>query len=213
MKRTTPIVRTALTLIVPAAFLLAGAARSEMAPPDTVRAAREGLAPFLNALPEERREGCDGAQLGEPFRVYTITPAALDAYRAGDPASSLVSPTGMWLFPVVAGGRSRFLLTVDTVDGAGRAVSLGQAGLAAELDRLLLQWPREGGYDPLLVSVFSAATHFFTIPQKDAQNLTPFVFGPGGKERAGPNPYSATADLAGTVSGLKAAAEAARAQP
>ena len=211
MQRTPSIVRTALALVVPAVFLLPGAARGEAAPAEAVRAAQEGLAPFLNALPGERRQGCDGAKLGEPFRVYTITSAALDAYRAGDPASSLISPTGMWLFPVVAGDRSRFLLTVDGVDGAWRAVSLGQAGLAAELDRLLLQWPRARGYDPLLVSVFPAATHLFTIPEKDGQNLTPFVFGPEGKERAGPNPYSATAELARTVSGLKSAA--GRAQP
>lgn len=213
MKRLAQTVRTSLALVAPALLLFAGIARSETAPPAAVRAAQEGLAPFLNTLPAGQREECGGAELGGPFRVYTIAPSALDAYLVGDPVASLISPTGMWLFPVVVDGRSRFLLTVDTVDGFWRAVSLGQAGLAAELDRLLLQWPREKGYDPLLVSVFAAATHFFTIPQKDGRNLTPFVFGREGKERTGQNPYSETSDLARAVPGLKATIAANRAQP
>jgi hypothetical protein len=206
-------VRSLLVLIILPLFLFSWNVRCETAPPEAIWAAREGLPPFMNALPERQREGCGGAELGDPFRVYTITPAALDAYLVGDSVASLISPTGMWLFPVVAEGRSRFLLTVDTVDGSWRAVSLGQAGLAAELDRLLLRWPREKGYDPLLVSVFAASTHFFTIPQKDGRNLTPFVFGREGKERSGPNPYAETADLARAVPGLQAAVEANRSQP
>jgi len=206
-------VRSLLVPIVLPLFLFGWNARSETAPPEASRAAREDLPPFLNALPERQLEGCAGAELGDPFRVYTITPAALDAYLVGDPVASLISPTGMWLFPVVAAGRSRLLLTVETVDGSWRAVSLGQAGLAAEIDHLLLQWPREKGYDPLLVSVFAAATHFFTIPQKDGQNLSPFVFGREEKEPSGPNLYSETTDLAGAIPGLKAAAEANRARP
>ena len=74
----------------------------------------------------------------------------------------------------------RAILTVARLNGASKAVALGQASLARELEQVIQQWPRSKGYEPLLIMVFQAKVYLFTVPQKDDFNLTPFIFERGG---------------------------------
>ena len=156
-------------------------------PSVVVEAARSGLPSFLESIPPAEKSNfgfapsarIDQAVLGRPFKVYAITPTALSAYREGDTVTSLLSPTGMWFFPIVFNGDIRSILTVARVKGDWKAVAIGRASLAGELRKVMNRWPRSAGYDPFLVMVFQAKQYFFSIPQIDDYNLNPFNFNSG----------------------------------
>ena len=192
--------------------------RAGTAPQEVVDAARNGLYPFLERILPDKLENygftakdrLDEAELDTPFAVYTITPSALSGYKKGDTVSSLLSPTGMWYFPIMIDGDMRSILTVSRLDGSWKAVAMGQASLAVELKEILRQWPRSLGYEPQLVMVFQVKSYFFTIPQKDDYNLTPFSFDRkfyDDEARTGVEKYSSTSDVSALVNKLKATVE------
>lgn len=163
-------------MLLSASFLMA----EENPPVDVKQAATEGLQPYLNKIPADSLEqygfieGDDlaAADLGTPFRLHTLTPAALEKYRTGMAVASIVTPTTMWYFPVLVAGQVRAVLVVDWLDNKWQAVSLGYAGLARELGALSGQWKAAQGYHPMLIVVFQAKQYLFTVPEKDAYNLT-----------------------------------------
>ncbi len=160
-------------------------------PPAAVEAARSGLPSFLDSIPPSEKANfgfppaarLDQAVLGRPFKVYTITPPALAMYREGDTVNSLLSPTGMWFFPITWNGEMRSILTVSRVSGAWKAVAIGRSSLAGELQKVTKMWPSSAGYDPLLVMVFQTKEYFFSIPQVDNYNLNPFYFKTGSERK------------------------------
>ena len=191
---------------------------AEEVPREVLAAAKKGIIPFLNTIPEEGRasygfgpgDQLDQAEVGIPFRVYTITPSALSNYCPGETVSSLLSPTGMWYFPVMIKGDVKALSIVDQMDGSWEVVSVGDVPLAGELQKVMLNWPRAQGYEPLLIVVFQAGTYFFTIPQEGACNLTPLLIGGRGLGAAllkGKKGYSSLIDISQIVEQLKAAVE------
>lgn len=149
-------------------------------PNDVQQAAQAGLAPFLNQISSDAleqygfRSGDDlqKATLAAPFLLHTITPAALDQYREGLAVASLISPTTSWYFPVLIAGQARAILVVDRQDNQWQAVSLGYAVLAQKLAVLNRQWKAADGYHPILIAVYQAQQYLFTVPEKDAYNLT-----------------------------------------
>lgn len=169
-------------------LLISSGVWAEPAPPEVVEAARIGLLPFLNVHPpgELQKLGfapndmIEKAYVGDPVMLYTITPADLFNATPETPIRSLMTPTGHWFFPVMVGGEARSILTVRRLDGSWKAVEIGAAPMARELQKVRRLWPKSKGYDPLLIAVYQASAHFFTVPQKDDHNLTPLTF--GGKE-------------------------------
>ena len=123
----------------------------------------------------------------------------------------LVTPAGLWYFPVIQSGSPRCVITVAWMDGKWEAVEIGKAGLAAELGKISGQWPKAAGYEPKLVVVYQAAAYFFSVPELDSGNLTPLTFdgvGFGGyRQKTGPE-YSSPAELSELIIPLKEAVEA-----
>jgi len=212
--------RRKLVIGLGAAVLLAvlpeSVSASEFRGDDVATAARCSLAHFLGRAisdgPEKygfvEGERVDQARVGDPFRLYTITPAALAGYAAGDGVSSVLTPTETWFVPVVLGGKIRSILTVDGTGGDCRAVALGKAPLAVELNKVLSRWPPSSGYDVQLVAVFQANAYFFAIPRLDDRNLNPFVFegkGLGLTPKAGTADYSSPVELETIAEELKTA--------
>lgn len=160
--------------------ILLSAASEGIAEEAIIKAAEKGLQPFLNRIPQGELEqfgfakgdSLEQAYAGNPFRLHTITPSALSAYQPGDSADSIISETGMWYFPVMLKNEIRAILIVDQVNGRWKAVSLGKAKLAAELAKVRKQWSEKKGYNPLLIAIFQAGEYLFTVPEKDAYNLT-----------------------------------------
>lgn len=193
-------------------------ASAETAPPEAIAAAEAGLLTFLELItPEDMNnfglspdDNISEAVLGTPFQLYTITPTKL--LNAGDntPVSSLISPTGSWLFPIVLQGKSRAILTVERMEGKWQAVTMGRSGLAGEMEKLNGQWPKTKGYEPKLVGIYQAASYFFTIPEKDSENFTPLFFegtGFGGYRQAAGPEYSSTSSLSSMLGSLKETVE------
>ena len=189
---------------------------SEARMAEVAKAAQIGLPHYLQRLPADETEKygfkaaekSELAQIGEPLRLYTITPDSLAGYRAGDGVRSLLTPTKTWYVPVVLNGGIRAILTVVAEDGGYRAVALGKAPLAGELNKVLKRWPAAEGYQVQLVAVFQANAYFFAIPQVDGHNLSPFIFegkGFGVEPRRGDTGYSSPVDFGGFAKKLQAA--------
>lgn len=200
-------------------LLLPGITPAEIPPPEAVAAAEAGLVRFLAEIPPAELvnfgfaegEATADARVGDPWLLYTMTPTALRSATEDTEVESLVSPTGLWYFPVCLAGRSRCIITVDLMDGQWLAVGIGMAPLAFELEKISLQWPKSGGYSPRLVAVYQAAAYFFTVPQKDNRNLTPLTFdgvGFGGYYQKSLPEYSATSELSELLGPLQEAVEA-----
>jgi len=106
------------------------------------QAAQEGLIHFLGKIPvgSEKKYGFNSRQefdwafLGAPYELYTIHPDLLVSERPV--GSGFLTPLEIWRFPVLSQGSMRTLLTVAKVEGEWKAVAIGGAGIAFELDRL-----------------------------------------------------------------------------
>lgn len=125
---------------------------AELTPsPEIIAAARQGLVDF---------PGLTGASLQEGFQVYTVSPAAL---MSGSDLGANTIPTGQWRFVMSCGQQPMGLLTVAQVEGQWKAVSLGGAGLATEMSRVLKTWSPGNGYNFRFVRVYQAMTDLVEI--------------------------------------------------
>ena len=161
-------------------FSVPNAIAEPKAPDDVVQAAQQGLMPFLDKIPKNsldqfgfgQTDSFDAAVLGTPFLVHTITPSALKQYQSGVTVASLLTPTTLWYFPVLIAGQPKAILVVDQISNQWQAVSLGYPSLAREWDTVCKQWPEFQGYHPVLITIFQAHQHVFTVPEKGNDNLT-----------------------------------------
>lgn len=144
-------------------------------------AATRGLAPLLKAIPigdlehynfPDEKE-LDQATLGNPFRICTITPELILNYSPGTSLEEVVSPTFVWLFPVILKGETRTLLTVDLIDGEWRAVAIGRSGLAKRWASILESWPSSEGYEHTFVRIFQAKADFVILSHPGETKITP----------------------------------------
>ncbi len=190
-----------------ASFLYAGSPK-ETAPKEVIQAAMEGLQPFLESIPQESMAnfGLDGrspARLGAPYKLYTITPAAMETYKSDAPADTIISETSMWHFPVLVGDETKAILVVDNVDGQWEAVSLGYPEVAAQTEAITKQWPKSRGYNPLFIAVFQASEFLFSVPEADPKSLTSIDLSAGAAANKGMGGYSRLDNISDTISRLK----------
>ena len=204
--------------IMAAVFCCAACLTASQNPPaDVLKAAEEGLQPYLNKIPVNELEQYGFAQgdtllaatLGAPFQLHTITPAALEKFSAGTPVGTILTPTSLWYFPVVLAGQTRAVLVVDQLDGKWQAVSLGYAPLAKELGAIRAQWKAAQGYNPVLAVVFQARQYLFTVPEKDANNLTPITSARQPAAKDSGSDYAVLAQAADVIAKLKPAVQSA----
>ena len=149
-------------------------------PDEVAQAASTGLPELLSKIPVGAwgdygfadADEVSRASLGNPMSVGTITPTALEGYRAGDSLQEILSETTLWYIPVQVEDSVRAVLVVDRVDGTWQAVSLGYVPLAGPLGAMLAQWSPSKGYHPKLVMVLQAQQYLFTIPEWGDDNLT-----------------------------------------
>lgn len=156
-------------------------AEKQKVPAEVIQVANEGFSLAVRTLPDEHiskewgvtSESLRTASLGEPFREYQITLAALRNYHKGDTVESLLSERDLWHFPVLVNNEIKIMLWVGRrVKGANLEIAgWGGSNLVPEFDKIMRQWPKSKGYNP----VFIEGAHygwFFTIPEKDSYNLT-----------------------------------------
>jgi hypothetical protein len=214
-------IRLGLWLCLGANFLWA-----QPVPPDVLNAASNGLPAFLESVSFGNRElygftndnDLARARPGVPLRVFTITPQALASHNAEPALTPLLSETTLWYFPILVGQDAKAILVVDQMAGEWKAVSIGYAPLARELDQITKQWPAGAGYHPRLVAAFSANRYYFTVPEVDDHNLSPILM-PGQADESdgtrGLNQarYTTLTPLARSKAQLKAAFDRLPANP
>jgi hypothetical protein len=138
-----------------AAVVLAGGGRGQSSqgppvPAEIRSAAAGGLKEFLNA---DAGKGLDrlgfaaggsdvaGATVGDGFQVYKVDPNRLVNNANATTFDQVVDASNMWQLLVVNGTQPKSMITVDQMNGAPTAVSLGASGLADQLNALLVRWP------------------------------------------------------------------------
>jgi hypothetical protein len=137
----------------------------------------------MNAIPDGHlaRFGFDSraethqSSIGDPLKVYTIEPDALLAYDGGQEMSELLSPTEIWLFPVICADRARVLLTVSRLRGRWQGVDIGGAVHATELERVARDWPRDAGCELHVVKVYQANSTFVCAIRDGTSHLIPLA--------------------------------------
>jgi hypothetical protein len=194
MRRTIEAVACAalLAALAPATNATAGksgtATFADIAPAAAYDAARAGLLSFVRPLGRQKTDfGFSPADdlskvtIGEPFRFYTFRWKALANRTSSTRLSELLwssESSDDWLFPVVASGHGKVLLTVRCdSSGQWKAAELGWAPLAREIDSIYASWPPEKGYHLVLMAVGLVPCHwYFAIPEVDDRNITPIYF-------------------------------------
>jgi hypothetical protein len=150
------------------------ASSADGAPPaEVVSAAEKGMTVFvkgaegksLRLLGLSSAEKAQAAGLGQGFQVYAASPDGLLAGKASRTLDSIAEATNLWQFLVLTDGKAASLLTVDFFKGAWTPVSIGSAGLAAEMVALLNKWPASSGYGYKLIRVYQAKSDFMAIFQ------------------------------------------------
>ena len=157
------------------------ATSGEDPPAEVVEAAVNGLDKFLDAIPSKdlrfygfsAQQEIDQAKLGEPIRVYTITPDKVIDYEQGAVFISIISSTNLWLVPILSQGETKTLLTVDRMNGKWKAVAIGSAGLAKQLDEVEISWPSSDGYEHMLVRIFQAKSDFVVLTKGATVKIKP----------------------------------------
>jgi hypothetical protein len=102
------------------------------------------------------------ASVGEGVRVYELQPRLLLDRADAVSFEGLLEETGMWQLLVMDGTVPKAVLTVDRHQGAIQAVSIGGAGLAEQLNALLVRWPASS-YDLRFVISHQAGAQFMEI--------------------------------------------------
>ena len=149
-------------------------------PEVVVDAAQDGLPGLFGSIQEQQLEMYGFPQesklvdlvLGTPFQLHTIPPSNLLDKAESTPVRELITKTSMWYFPVLVADKPCALLCVDRVNTDWKAVSLGYSNLARQVDAIRGQWPESQGYHPVIIAVFQARQHLFTIPEYGTENLT-----------------------------------------
>lgn len=177
MKKRTLVLLTAWLI----SLLMMSSSNAESAPDEVVSVARDGLHKFLNAIPEGElrhfgftsKEELDQTTIGAPYRIYTIRPSEIFSYGGEADISPLLSATEHWLFPVICSGKARVLLTVALMHGQWRAVDLGGASVAVEIERVARTWPASQGYEMKFIRVYQASSRFILLTKDGVSNLVP----------------------------------------
>jgi hypothetical protein len=143
----------------------------ESAATDARTAAIQGIKYWLKVIPGRNLKGYGfsnkteftQATLGKPIRVYTIQPQKILHYK-GEGIAAIISATDeRWFFPVLVKDRYRTILIIVRRGGTYKAVGIGYAGLARELNAIAARWPASKGYNIKLVRVYQAFCDFVLL--------------------------------------------------
>lgn len=156
---------------------------NEIAPQEAINAAHNGLDIFLSYIPENELAAygfanineTKGCLLGTPLKIYTILPDNLGRLNQNDDITSSIQITNLWFFPVYSKDKVKNLLTVDFVNGQWKAVAMGSAELAKDVDSFLKNFSSQnkGAKDFKFLRIYQAKSDFFLIQSENKTKLVP----------------------------------------
>lgn len=193
MKRITVFKLYNACLVALMALSIATAAYADTPPKEVRQAAEEGLPRFLSLISQEDLEDfgfhsvgeLQAATLGEPYKVYTLTPQSLGSYEKGSKLSLMISETNSWYFPVMVEGEARTILTVSFLEGRWQAGDIGGLALPQNLQMLGSQMPTlleekgvSGAYSTKFVRIFQGYLDFVVVDSSRGEFVIPLLADP-----------------------------------
>jgi hypothetical protein len=143
------------------------------------------------------------AALKPPVELFILDDKRVLAYQSGQPVSSLLKPTGQWFVPVAIGGTNRAMIQVtQTATNKWTGSGWGWTPLARDWQSIKKWWPASGGFTPLFIISPPMAGYYFTVPQVQPANLTPFM-SPQSAIAAKDGPPPALDDASQTIQGIR----------
>lgn len=131
---------------------------AEKVPPEVYQAAQKGMSDLPWGL--STKTALDNPTVHHGFQVYTVSPLKLQKSTG---LSSILTPTGLWRFVVVKEGQPVSLITVAEIEGQWKAVSIGGAQLAVEVNKVMERWPAKQGYNHRFIRIYQARADFIEI--------------------------------------------------
>jgi hypothetical protein len=152
-------------------------------PAAATEAARLGLPRFLKAIaPQELAHfnfanpaELEVAELGTPFRQFTIEAQQLLDYDPATPLDRIVVPTPIWYFPIVIKGEMRTLLHVEMMDGTWQAVGIGSSGIAKMWTAAQKARPTTARHANIFVRFYAARADFVMSTQDGDVEMIPLL--------------------------------------
>lgn len=164
-----------------AASLAAQAQESPGDPGDKTQeaAAAQGLALMRALAADQSRElgmSSDDAQratLGTPLPVMSVNLAALGKFKAGDDAAALLKGSNAAFYPVLLNGDARASVRVENAGAGWEMARVGNAGLAAAVERARRSLPSPDAPTVTLVQVLALNLVFVGQPDASGWQLSP----------------------------------------
>lgn len=141
-------------LIFPGCFALL----AEDVPQEVFQAAQEGICDFSHGI--HTAASLDNLKLHHGFQVYSASPGDL---LKNTGLSVSLAPSGVWRLVVLNEGKPVSLMTIDRVQGQWKAVAIGGAQLAVEVNKVMEQWPAAQGYNHRFTRIYQARTDLIEI--------------------------------------------------
>ena len=163
-------------------FLLSSVAYGQMnIMKDVLAAAEKDYVAYLEKIPTDKeplygfnsRDEFDRVKLGKPYQLMTLSEEFFS-----DPTlknKDYLVPTGDWRVPLLIGKEYRALLTVSDFNGYWKAVGLGAASLARELEVFEKKHPSKKQYGKIL-RVYQSVCDYMLLSSDDdpaAMNVIP----------------------------------------
>jgi len=154
-----------------------------------LQAGREALPDWLEDIPAEElslfgfesQEELNQAEVGTPFKVYTIHHEDLENYYATNSIATILKDTGNWFVPILVKGQRRLLMTVSQIEEKWEAVGISGAGLAFEIETFFEALPDlinlagiSGDTSLKFVRVFEAFSDFMLIQTAEGDHIKLF---------------------------------------
>lgn len=151
----------------------------EIAPPEVVNAADEGMQTMLLNLPlnitdELGLDGCDpeDAYLGTPYKIYLLKDVLDTENAETNIVASMIEETGQWYFPVMIDDDVKTFLMVDKMNGEWKTISIGNGPLAKKITKVRKTFRNKEGYNEKLILSYQVKEFFYTVPKISPDNLT-----------------------------------------
>ncbi len=120
------------------------------------------------------------AELGEPFKLYTITPDAITGFQEGAEFGRIITDTDYFVYPVMTAGSNKALLWVMKKEGAWHVARIGSADLAKTIRKVKStvesaksERGLEGAAPPKFVRVYQLYLDFFYMSGSQGEYILP----------------------------------------
>lgn len=124
----------------------------------------------------------NSAELGDPYKVYTIDPNKLVEYGQNEEFERLLESTGYIAYPVISEGRSKSLLWMYQKDNEWKIARVGSAGLSQDLrsnEARIEKQKEELGLnqdqEPMLVRLYQLYLDFFYLKGEEREYMVPMA--------------------------------------